>query len=106
MPAREVTENTDFAEGLPQMIHLLQEKPLGAHIEPWIAKLGSVTSFWPSISPWMSRSARAFRVQHQGKPYRILFALNPRRNAYLIPGGAKTGDANWYVDAIRRADAI
>ncbi len=26
MPAREVTENTDFAGGLPQMIYFLQEK--------------------------------------------------------------------------------
>lgn len=49
---------------------------------------------------------KALRVQHQGKPYRILFPFDPRRNAYLILGGDKTGDANWYVDAIRRADAI
>lgn len=27
-------------------------------------------------------------------------------NAYLILGGDKTGDANWYVDAIRRAEVI
>jgi hypothetical protein len=49
---------------------------------------------------------KELRVQHQGKPYRILFAFDPRRNAYLILGGDKTGDANWYVDAIRRAEAI
>jgi hypothetical protein len=49
---------------------------------------------------------KELRVQHQGRPYRILFAFDPRRNAYLILGGDKTGDANWYVDAIRRADAI
>ncbi len=49
---------------------------------------------------------KELRVQHQGKPYRILFTFDPRRNAYLILGGDKTGDANWYVDAIRRADAI
>jgi hypothetical protein len=41
-----------------------------------------------------------------GRPYRILFAFDPRRNAYLILGGDKTGDKDWYVDAIRRADAI
>jgi hypothetical protein len=49
---------------------------------------------------------KELRVQHQGKPYRILFAFDPRRNAYLILGGDKTGGANWYVDAIRRAEAI
>jgi hypothetical protein len=49
---------------------------------------------------------KELRVQHQGRPYRILFAFDPRRNAYLIVGGDKTGDANWYESAIRRADAI
>ena len=49
---------------------------------------------------------KELRVQHRGRPYRVLFAFDPRRNAYLILGGDKTGDKNWYVDAIRRADAI
>lgn len=49
---------------------------------------------------------KELRVQHQGRPYRILFAFDPRRNAYLILGGDKAGDGDWYVDAIRRADAI
>ena len=49
---------------------------------------------------------KELRVQHGGKPYRILFAFDPRRNAYLILGGDKTGNANWYVDAIREAEAI
>ena len=49
---------------------------------------------------------KELRVQHRGRPLRILFAFDPRRNAYLILGGDKTGDRNWYVDAIRRADAI
>jgi hypothetical protein len=49
---------------------------------------------------------KELRVQHFGRPYRILFAFDPRRNAYLILGGDKSGDANWYADAIRRADAI
>jgi hypothetical protein len=34
---------------------------------------------------------KELRVQHQGKPYRILFAFDPRRRAYLILGGDKTG---------------
>jgi hypothetical protein len=55
-----------------------------------------------SIHPNM----KELRVQHAGRPLRILFIFDPRRNAYLILGGDKTGDANWYVDAIRRADAI
>ncbi|MFP5235801.1 MAG: type II toxin-antitoxin system RelE/ParE family toxin [Acidobacteriota bacterium] len=49
---------------------------------------------------------KELRVQHHGRPLRVLFAFDPRRSAYLILGGDKTGDALWYVDAIRRADAI
>src|ERR1035441_9904154 len=49
---------------------------------------------------------KELRVQHQGRPYRILFAFYPLRNAYLILGGDKTGNDNWYVDAIRLADVI
>jgi hypothetical protein len=49
---------------------------------------------------------KELRVQHQGRPYRILFAFDPRRCAYLICGGDKTGDAHWYTDSIRRADLI
>ena len=49
---------------------------------------------------------KELRVQHQGRPLRILFAFDPRRCAYLILGGDKTGDDNWYLDAIRRAETI
>lgn len=49
---------------------------------------------------------KELRVQHEGRPYRILFAFDPKRNAYLILGGDKTGNNRWYVEAIRRADAI
>jgi hypothetical protein len=49
---------------------------------------------------------KELRIQHRGRPYRILFAFDPRRYAYLILGGDKTGNAQWYVDAIRRADLI
>jgi hypothetical protein len=49
---------------------------------------------------------KELRVQYQGRPFRILFAFDPRRYAYLILGGDKTGDAKLYFDAIRRADLI
>ena len=32
----------------------------------------------------------------QGKPYRILYAFDPLRNAILLIGGDKTGDDRWY----------
>jgi len=49
---------------------------------------------------------KELRVQHRGRPIRILFAFDPRRSAYLILGGDKSGKANWYADALRKAEAI
>ena len=35
---------------------------------------------------------KELRVQHHGRPYRILFAFDPRRVALLLLGGDKTGE--------------
>ncbi len=34
---------------------------------------------------------KELRIQHQGKPYRVLFAFDPIRRAILLCGGDKTG---------------
>lgn len=49
---------------------------------------------------------KELRVQHQGRPYRILYAFDPRREALLLVGGTKAGDGRWYRKAIPRAEAI
>jgi len=49
---------------------------------------------------------KELRIQHRGRPYRILFAFDPRRNTYLILGGDKTGKDGWYAWAIPKADKI
>lgn len=49
---------------------------------------------------------KELRVQHQGRPYRILFAFDPRRVALLLLGGDKTGISRWTAEAIARADAL
>ena len=45
-------------------------------------------------------------MQHQGQPYRILYAFDPAREALLLLGGNKSGDKRWYRKAIPRAEAI
>ena len=35
-------------------------------------------------------------VQHAGRPYRVLFAFDPRRCAVLLIGGDKTGNKRWW----------
>ncbi len=39
---------------------------------------------------------KELRIQHCGRPYRVLFAFDPRRSAILLIGGDKTGNDRWY----------
>ena len=49
---------------------------------------------------------RELRVQHEGRPYRVLYAFDPRRSAILLIGGDKTGDARWYEIQVPVADRL
>lgn len=49
---------------------------------------------------------KELRVQHAGRPYRVLFAFDPRRCAVLLIGGDKTGDARWYETYVPVADRL
>ena len=49
---------------------------------------------------------RELRIQHQGSPYRILYAFDPRRVAILLIGGDKTGNDRWYEEKVPVADRI
>jgi hypothetical protein len=49
---------------------------------------------------------RELRIQHGGRPYRVLYAFDPRRSALLLLGGDKTGNDRWYEIMIPKADAL
>jgi hypothetical protein len=49
---------------------------------------------------------RELRIQHNGNPYRVLYAFDPRRTAILLIGGRKTGDNRWYEKYIHKADKL
>lgn len=49
---------------------------------------------------------RELRVQHKGRPYRVLYAFDPRRMAILLGGGDKTGNSRWYEEFVPVADAL
>lgn len=49
---------------------------------------------------------RELRIQHQGNPYRILYAFDPRRIAMLLIGGNKGGNERWYEQYIPIADRL
>jgi hypothetical protein len=49
---------------------------------------------------------RELRIQHAGRPFRVLYAFDPRRVAILLLGGDKTGDDRWYEKYVPVADKI
>jgi len=49
---------------------------------------------------------RELRIQHAGRPYRVLYAFDPRRMAILLIGGDKTGDDRWYDENVPLADKL
>jgi Phage derived protein Gp49-like (DUF891)/Helix-turn-helix domain len=49
---------------------------------------------------------RELRIQHEGRPYRVLYAFDPRRSAVLLIGGDKTGKGRWYEEHVPIAERI
>lgn len=49
---------------------------------------------------------RELRIQHRGKPYRVLYAFDPGRVAVLLLGGVKTGRDRWYQTYVPEADRL
>jgi hypothetical protein len=49
---------------------------------------------------------RELRAQHAGRPYRVLYAFDPRRTAILLLGGDKTGEDRWYKKMVPIADRL
>ncbi|PTR18550.1 MULTISPECIES: type II toxin-antitoxin system RelE/ParE family toxin [unclassified Pseudomonas] len=49
---------------------------------------------------------RELRIQHGGRPYRVLYAFDPRRFALLLIGGDKTGQDRWYEVHVPMAEKL
>ena len=49
---------------------------------------------------------KELRTQCRGRPYRTLFAFDPRRCALLLIGGNKGGDRRWYERMIPLAERL
>ncbi len=52
------------------------------------------------------QNMKELRIQHAGRPYRVLYAFDPRRTAVLLLGGDKTGDNRWYEKFVPQADKL
>jgi hypothetical protein len=75
----------------------------GLQNEVWVL-IGLLKRYGPSLSrPYADTikgsiypNMKELRIQYRGKPWRILFAFDPNRNAILLIGGTKVGRQDWY----------
>ncbi len=49
---------------------------------------------------------RELRVQSSGRPLRVFYAFDPRRNAVLLLGGDKTGRPRFYREMVPHAERV
>ncbi|MFH0728674.1 MAG: type II toxin-antitoxin system RelE/ParE family toxin [Pseudomonadota bacterium] len=49
---------------------------------------------------------RELRIQYLGRPFRVLYAFDPRRCAILLLGGDKSGLDRWYERNVPLADRL
>ena len=52
------------------------------------------------------RHMRELRIQNAGRPYRVLYAFDPRRAGILLLGGDKTGNDRRYDEHVPIADKL
>ena len=73
-----------------------------------IERLGPALPFPHSSGIVGSRHGhlRELRVQHRGRPLRVLYAFDPRRAALLLVGGDKSGKGRWYDEFVALADRL
>jgi hypothetical protein len=59
-----------------------------------------------SVASSKHPNMKELRIQHRGRPYRVLSAFDPRRTAILLIGGNKTGKGRWYREFVPIADGL
>jgi hypothetical protein len=82
-----------------------EQESVAASVE-LLEQFGTTLRFPYSSGVETSRHSnmRELRIQHQGRPYRVLYAFDPRRVAVLLLGGDKTGHDRWYEEFVPKAD--
>lgn len=53
-----------------------------------------------------SIALRELRIQSRGKPLRVFYAFDPKRQAVVLIGGDKTGQKKFYKKMIPKAERI
>lgn len=61
---------------------------------------------WSSAIQGSDMPLRELRIQSRGRPLRVLYAFDPKRQAVLLLGGDKTGDDRFYARLVPLAERI
>jgi hypothetical protein len=84
----------------------IEEQKSAAVVVAMLEERGPTLPFPYSSGIAGSTKLRELRIQHAGKPYRILYAFDPKRNAILLLGGKKTGTGRWYEKHLPKAEKL
>jgi hypothetical protein len=87
------TQDNEVQKSIAMVLDILEEQ--GASLGRPYADMIKGSTF---------TNMKELRVQHDGNPYRILFAFDPQRQAVLLIGGDKGGDKRWYEKNIPIAE--
>lgn len=100
-------EYTDEFEGWWNGLAGNEQESVAATVE-LLERLGPDLPFPHSSGISGSRHGhmRELRIQHKGRPFRVLYAFDPRRAAILLIGGDKTGNDRWYRTFVPVADKL
>jgi hypothetical protein len=84
----------------------VEEQKSVAVVVAMLEERGATLPFPYSSGIAGSTKLRELRVQHAGKPYRVLYAFDPKRNAILLLGGNKAGTGRWYDGHVPKAEKL
>ena len=97
-------EYTDVFESWWESLDESEQEDVATYVELLEEKGPSLPfPFSSGISGSRHAHMRELRVQHAGRPYRVLYAFDQRRVALLLLGGDKTGNDRWYDEFVPEA---
>jgi hypothetical protein len=83
-----------------------EQEDVGAVVDMLEEKAALPFPYSSSVETSRHSHMRELRIQHRGRPYRVLYAFDPLRSAILLIGGDKTGKDRWYDDHVPVADRL
>jgi hypothetical protein len=84
------TSDEALMDDIDHVVRLLQER-------------GTSLGFPQSSAIKQANPLRELRIQSRGRPIRVFYAFDPKRDAVLLLGGDKTGEKRFYEQMVPKA---